>query len=338
MKIEQNIPLAPYTTFKIGGDAKFFCVVKNVEELKEAVEAAQNQNLKILILGGGSNVLVSDEGFDGMVIKIDFRGVEFKESGAGVNAHVAAGENWDEFVSETVRRGLYGLENLSGVPGSVGGTPVQNIGAYGAEVKDAIESVEVFDMKKSVVRELSNADCHFEYRESFFKTPVGRNLVILSVTFRLSKDGTLRADYKDVKKYAEEHGEIKTLADMRKAILEIRSKKFPDIKKHGTAGSFFKNPIISKKDYEALLPEFPKLPSFEAGEGKVKIPAGYLLDVLCGFKGYRKGDAGVFENQALVLVNWGKAEARHILELAEEMRQKVKELTGINLEFEVNVL
>ncbi len=339
MKIQENISLADHTTFKIGGKARYFCLVQSEGDLKEAVAFAKEKKVPMLVLGGGSNVLISEKGFAGLVLKIELKGIEFEETELGTFAHVGAGENWDALVAETVKRGLYGLENLSGIPGTVGGAPVQNIGAYGAEAKDTIQSVEVFDPETGEISIMKKTECEFAYRDSIFKHEEGKHLVILTVTFLLKKDGELNITYKDVKKYFEEKkiSEL-TQEDVRNAVIEIRSKKFPDLKQFGTAGSFFKNPIIQREDFEKLLNDYPKLPSFPAGEGLVKIPAGYLFDIICGFKGVRKGDAGVFENQALVLVNWGTATSEEIKNLAEEMRAKVKEKTGIEIEFEVNIL
>ncbi|MDD5050836.1 MAG: UDP-N-acetylmuramate dehydrogenase [Candidatus Pacebacteria bacterium] len=339
MKIEENISLKEHTTFKIGGKARYFCLVQNEKDLKEAVAFAKREKVPTLVLGGGSNVLISEKGFDGLVVKIELKGIEFEEARGGVLVHVGAGENWDSFVAETVRRGLFGLENLSGIPGTVGGAPVQNIGAYGAEVKDVFDSVEVFDPLTGGIFAMTKKECEFAYRDSIFKHEEGKHLIILRVTFFLKENGELNTSYKDVKKYLEEKKITEpTQEEVRNAVIEIRSKKFPDLKKFGTAGSFFKNPIIQREEFEKLLNDYPKLPSFPAGEGLVKIPAGYLFDVICGFKGVRHGDAGVFENQALVLVNWGKATAEEIKKLAEEMRAKVKEKTGIEIEFEVNIL
>ena len=288
MTIQEDIPLAGFTTFKIGGNARYFCLAKNENDLKEGIAFAKEKKISVFVLGGGSNILISEKGFDGLVIKVELVGVAFEEEAGDVVATVASGENWDTFVAETVKRGLYGLENLSGIPGSVGGAPVQNIGAYGMEVKDAIQSVEVFDPKDLKIKTFSKKQCQFGYRDSIFKHEA-KNLIIMRVVFLLKKKGDLKLDYRDVKKYLDDNKiEMPTLAQVRDAILEIRSKKFPDLKKFGTAGSFFKNPIISKEEHRKLLEDFPKIQSFPVDEHSVKIPAGWLLDVLCGFKGVRK--------------------------------------------------
>ena len=281
--------------------------------------------------------MINDEGYKGLVIKIDIKGV--------TGLKVGAGENWDDFVSQCVKNGLYGIENLSGIPGTVGASLVQNIGAYGVEVKDVIESVEVFDTETLTTKILSNKDCNFGYRDSIFKKPKGKKYIITYVTFKLKKEGKLNIEYKDVKNYFIEKGIIPTLQEVRKTILEIRKGKFPDLSKYGTAGSFFKNPIIKKEQYEKLLKEYPSIPHYEIytasggiDELNMKIPLAWILDNVCNIKGIRKGNVGVYEKQPLVLVNWGGATAQEVKKYAEEITILVKQKTGIDIEPEVQYI
>ena len=337
MTIKENVLLAPYTTFRIGGTARFFVQAKSVAEVIEAVDYAEKNNLKYFVLGGGSNLLISDNGFDGLVIKNEIAGIV--EEGNRIIS--GAGEGWDDFVKYTVEeKGLYGLENLSLIPGTVGASPVQNIGAYGIEVKDTIEWIEVYNPKTKAIEKLSKADCNFGYRDSIFKHERKGN-IILRVAFTLSKNGKLSLDYKDIKNYFANKLSTPSLCDMRNAIIDIRINKLPDISKVGTAGSFFKNSTIPKNEYQKLLEKYPATPAFPveqksaSGEDQVKIPTAWILDNVCGFKGLRREDVGVYENQALVLVNFGKGTAEEIRALADEMIASVKEKTGISISPEV---
>jgi len=347
MKINRDVSLADHTTFKIGGTASHFIAVKKPEDLGEAVSFAAEEKLPIFVLGGGSNVLLSDKGFQGLVIKIEIAGITWQERGGEVEAIVGAGENWDNFVAETVERNLSGLENLSGIPGTVGGAPVQNIGAYGIEVESVIKWVEAFDIRSSKVKNFSRAQCHFSYRDSFFKKPAGKNYIVTRVCLVLHKPGALHLEYKDLKNYFLEHTDIKpTLATVRATVLEIRSKKFPDIKKIGTAGSFFKNPVITKEHYEKLKAKWPDLPGFPLAthypllttHSLVKIPLAWILDKVCNLKGSKHGDAALYEHQPLVVVNIGKASSKEVETLAKKVAAEVKKKTGIELEWEVQVL
>ncbi len=336
MRILENIPLREYTTFKIGGQARYFCRVKSADDLKAALAFALVKQVPFFILGGGSNVLISDAGFYGLVAKIEIGGVEFRERGNEVLVAAGAGENWDDLVCETVKRGLWGIENLSGIPGTVGAAPVQNIGAYGVELGDVLHFVEVCDKKSGRVMKLLNNECKFAYRDSIFKNNEGSQYVIVRVALRLKKDRAPNLTYKDVAEYFSKRGIKKpTLAGVREAIIEIRSRKFPALLKVGTAGSFFKNPIVSEDKCVELKKRFPELPSFPVGKGKIKISLAWILDHVCGFRGLREGDAGVWEHQALVLVNFGNASAREVSELAKKMIDAVKEKTGIDVRPEV---
>lgn len=335
MVIQKNIQLKDFTTFRIGGPARFFCLVKNEDELIEAISFSKKNKIPFFILGGGSNILVSDEGFQGIVIKMEIGGVTYSGDDDEVMVTASAGENWDKFVEETVGKELYGLENLSLIPGTVGATPVQNIGAYGSEVKDTIESVHVLDVLKDEYKDLSNSECKFSYRNSLFKEDPKR-YVVLSVTFRLNKKGKLNMGYKDV----QEHFTFKkikepTLKQMREAIIEIRRRKLPDVKDYGTAGSFFKNVIVSTLKAQELIAKYPDMIVHPVNDKKVKIPIAWVLDNLCGFRGVKKGNVGTYKNQALVIINTGNATAAEIIALAQKMVDGVYEKTGIEIEPEV---
>lgn len=340
MTISENITLADKTTFRIGGEARFFCVATSVDDVIEAVEFAREKSLPIFVLGGGSNVLVADEGFPGLVIKIEITGIEENDRGEEVELIIGAGVDWDECVAFAVSKKLSGLENLSLIPGTVGAAPVQNIGAYGAEVKDTISWVEAVDSTTGDVETISNDECQFSYRDSMFKTS-GKKYIITKVAFRLKKNTALNTEYKDIKNYITQHGiseEQLSIELIRGIVIEIRKNKLPDVSVVGTAGSFFKNPIISKANYSDLLLQYPDMPHYAVDDDRVKIPAGWILDTVCGYKGYRDGEVGVYKNQALVLVNFGNATAQEIKNLSEKMIRDVKEKTKINLETEVQFI
>lgn len=338
MKIQENISLAPYTTFKIGGPARFFCLVKDEDELIKAVEFANEKGLRILVLGGGSNVLVSDDGFDGLVVKMEVKGMEVANvpsNKSTVFLKVAAGEPWDGFVDHAVSKGFYGAENLSAIPGTVGAAPVQNIGAYGVEVGQIIKSVRAYDLKTSKFLELTNEECKFGYRDSIFKQEKGR-YVITSVVFELKKEGKLNMEYKDIKEFfAKIADSVVTLESLREAIIKIRAGKLPDWSKWGTAGSYFKNPTISEGQFIELKSKYADLPGFPDGNGNVKVSLGWILDKICNARGLTIGNAGVYENQALVLVAKPGAKAREVVALSERLMNEVKEKTGIEIEAEV---
>lgn len=331
MKIEKDKSLKEMTTFKIGGRAQFFCAVQSESDLEEAVKFAKENSLQFFVLGGGSNILISDKGFEGLVIKMEMMGIEF----AGEKVNVKAGEDWDNFVNETVKRGLYGLENLSLIPGTVGAAPVQNIGAYGSEVKDTIESVRVFDTMKGEFRDFSNSECQFEYRNSIFKRK-DNPFIIVSVTFVLKKNGQVNIDYKDLQEYFLLKNNFKpSLTEVREAVISIRTAKLPDVRNVGTAGSFFKNPFLLHAQANELKKKYPELPIYTFNDESVKVSLAWILDKVCGYKGATKGNVGTYKNQALVLVNNGNATAEEIKEFAHEIKRVVKEKTAIDIEEEV---
>jgi len=325
---EERIELAEYTTFGVGGTARYFHIADTIKGINEGVLFARANGLPVQVLGEGSNVLISDAGIDSFVLKINTKGVEFELLGGQTRVIAQAGEKFDDVVSLSVEKGLYGIENLSSIPGTVGASPVHNIGAYGVEVSDVIEWVEVLNIDTGVVGKLSNTECDFKYRSSVFKD--SKNLIILRVSFLLDNNYSVNIEYKDIKDFLNKDVNP-TLNDMRNAIVHIRKQKFPDT---GTAGSFFKNPIVSKSETEKLLSLYPDLVIYPHG----KLSAAWLIDKVGGWKGYSNNGAGVSDVSALVLVNHGNAKSRDVFDLAEEIRKDIREKTNINLEYEVNLL
>lgn len=340
MEMLENVSLKDFTTFRTGGAARYFCRVRSVPDLKEAVLFARQNNLQFFVLGGGSNILIPDDEYAGMAIKVEIGGIEFSEKENGkVLAVAGAGENWDGFVAETVSRKLIGLENLSLIPGTVGAAPVQNIGAYGREVRDVIVEVETFDSETCEIEKFSHEECRFGYRDSFFKTEKGKKYIITRVTFTLQKNGALKTDYKDVKEYFLKHDIVNAgVSDVRDAIVAIRIAKLPDIRECGTAGSFFKNPVISNELANEVLEKYPDIPLYPAVAKTKKVSAGWLLDRACGLKGTGTGHVGTYKNQALVIVNHGGATTKEVLDFAKSLQEEVKNKTGITLEFEVQII
>lgn len=337
MEIKEAVRLSDYTTLRLGGNARYFVTVHDIEELHEAVRWSKERDLAFFVLGGGSNVLIRDIGFDGLVIRMHFSGISYGGKAAGrAEAIAAAGENWDAFVSQTVAYGLCGLENLSGIPGTVGAAPVQNIGAYGREVKDVIAWVEAYDTESGTLRTFSKEECDFNYRDSFFKSIEGKKYIITHVAYELQQDGELHLEYKDLRKYFE-NKENPTLHEVRDAVVDIRSRKFPDLSVVGTAGSFFKNPIVTQAHYDVLRAQFGDVPGYAMSDGFIKIPIAWFLDRL-GWKDTRRGNVGTWSAQPLVLVHYGSGNSDELLALADEIIEDVRTRTGITLEREVQVI
>lgn len=338
MNILENISLAPYTTFKIGGPAKYFCIVTNEEEIVKAVQFAKDKSLPFFVLGGGSNILISDSGFNGLVIKIEIKGKEYtigSEAGEEEMVSVGAGEEWDSFVGDTVERGLHGLENLSSIPGTVGAAPVQNIGAYGVDVSYSIKSIRVLEVSSLQFVELSKEDCQFDYRDSIFKKNKGK-YIITKVDFILSKVSSLNMDYNDIKEYFVKNGVANpTLKQLRQAIVDIRRDKLPDWHEWGTAGSYFKNPTISAEKFAELKNKFTDLKGYPESDGKVKVSLGWIIENICKMKGLTIGNVGIYEKHALVFVAKPGATAAEIVSLAKRVIDSVQEKTGITIEAEV---
>lgn len=331
LKIEENVPLAPLTTLKIGGAARFFVRASGEREVADAFNFAQQNGFELFVLGGGSNVLIADEGFDGLVLQIGLRGIDVKEN----IVTAQAGEDWDEFCAFCVERNLAGVECLSGIPGLVGGTPVQNVGAYGQEVSETILSVRVFDRKSGEFLELTNADCRFAYRTSIFNTTDQNRFIVLAVTFKLIKDGAPKIVYQDLREFFD--GREPNLQETREAVRNIRAEKAMLVRQDGadanSAGSFFKNPVVSNAKFAEIAERFgiENVPNFKANESSVKIPAAWLIEQSGFQKGYTHGNAGLSTRHTLALTNRGGANAREILALKTEIQIKVKKNFGIEL-------
>lgn len=321
---------------RTGGLARLFSVVRTVEELREAIIYAKNENIPWFVLGGGSNILVSSDGFNGLVIKNEIRGIEIEEDGDLAFVTVGAGGTWDDFVAAMVAKHFFGLENLSYIPGTVGAAPIQNIGAYGVEVKNTIAYVEVFDTEDESVKRISNKDCNFAYRDSIFKTVSGKKYIVTRVCFKLSKIKKFSLEYKELANVcATMSTESIDALFVRNAVIAIRKSKLPEVSELGSAGSFFKNPIVTEKELALLQSKYPEIPSYPEQDGFVKISAGYLIDKVAQMKGYRHNAVGTYDKQALVLVHFGGGTSEDIIALAESIQTIVKEKTGITLEMEV---
>ena len=338
MEILANYPLKSLNTFNIKVDGKYYTEVASEEEITEAMQFIEKQQLSLLVLGGGSNVLFTRD-FPGLVMRINLRGIDLvSETAEEVLVRGGSGENWDDFVGYCVGKGYGGLENLSLIPGSVGASPVQNIGAYGVEMKDLFESLDFLDFQSGHVRTFNNADCRFGYRNSIFKHELKGKGIVLSVTFRLSKKPAYETGYGSIREELDKMGVTElSIGALREAVIRIRRSKLPDPDEIGNAGSFFKNPTIEAGQFEQLSKEFPGLVSFPQPGNRFKLAAGWLIDQ-CGWKGYREGDAGVHARQALVLVNHGSASGAAIFRLSEKIRESVMQRFGVGLEREVYVL
>ena len=334
LRTKTRVPLAPLTTFRLGGPARLLARVRCVRELEEAFELGLQQGLATFVLGGGSNVLFADAGFDGLVVKVDLRGMEFVDSGDGVALRAGAGETWDNLAKEAVKRKLGGLENLSLIPGSVGGALYQNIGAYGAELKDVLESAQAFDVRIRQKRMMTNADCGFGYRNSVFQHEP--QLVVLSATLRVSHVVRPQLTYPELQHRFRGKPEP-SLWQVRRAVIRIRKGKFPYAERLGNAGSFFKNPVLRAQQFEDLLERYPDLKSFPWGPGCVKVPAAQLIEK-AGWKGRRSGNVGVSERHSLVLVHYGGGTSDELLNLARRIVDDVEKHFGITLEPEVRIV
>jgi UDP-N-acetylmuramate dehydrogenase len=335
-EILTNYPLQKHNSFHLKALASKFSTCKSVQELQELINHPDYKNNKTLILGEGSNILFSSD-FDGLVVRPLILGREIlREDRDHVWIRVGAGENWDEFVGWSTAWGYGGIENLSLIPGSVGSSPIQNIGAYGAEVEQCVEEVSAVDAFTGQKMSFLKEACRFGYRDSIFKREWKNKCIITSVIFKLSKNPELNLSYKAVSEELA-HMQKRDVESVREAIIKIRRSKLPDPDEIGNAGSFFKNPVIPLDHFEELKGDSPDIPSYPASAGSAKIPAAWLIE-RTGWKGKRKGDAGSYEKQALVLVNHGKATGKEILELAGQIEEDVFRQFGIRLEKEVNVI
>jgi|SRR5579871_686463 len=344
MIVQENIPLAPLTTFGVGGPARYFAEAKSAADVQEAVSWAESSNLPLFVLGGGSNLVVSDAGWPGLVLKIGITGIERRpgEHDGKVLFDVGAGESWDRFVAQAVAARCAGVECLSGIPGSVGGTPVQNVGAYGQEVSSTIESVEAFDNRDRQVRELCNEACGFAYRTSIFNTTERGRFIILRATYALVPDGEPHLEYTDLKRHFAGRETKPNLAETREAVRHIRALKGmlivpgdPDCR---SAGSFFKNPVVSEEQHHDLekraVGRGLTLPSYPALEKAKKVSAAWLVEKSGFARGYGIGHVGISSEHTLAIVNRGGATAAEILALKEQIQLRVEEIWGVRLEAE----
>jgi len=338
MTIEQNISLKSFNTFGIEATTKYFARIEKLKDLQNLLKAPIYQQVPKLILGGGSNVLITQD-FDGLLLFNAIKGIEkVKETKEDVWVKACSGENWHELVIHCVNQNWSGIENLSLIPGSVGAAPIQNIGAYGVELKDVFSELEAVHLESGEVHRFETADCSFGYRQSVFKEALKGQYFVLSVTLKLHKTPQYKLDYGVIREELEsmklEDLTVKAISD---AICTIREKKLPNPKKIGNAGSFFKNPIVSLMFFEKLLDQYASIPHYPIDENRVKIPAGWLIEQ-CGWKGKRVGQTGAYKNQALVLVNYGNATGKEIAVLAEKIQLSVKEKFDIEIEKEVNIV
>jgi len=333
LNIQQNISLKQYNTFGIDTNANRFVAVCSLSELKSILVNEKD----IFLLGGGSNMLLT-KNIEALVIHLDLKGIVVNDTEKDVVYVTAeAGENWHDFVLWCISQNYGGLENLSLIPGNIGTSPIQNIGAYGVEIKDNFQQLEALEITTGKIKIFTHSDCKFGYRNSVFKNELKGKYIITNVTFKLTKNNhQVNISYGDIKNYLKdiEHPTLKEISD---AVISIRQQKLPDPKEIGNSGSFFKNPVIGSVLFNSLQKKHAKMPHYVVSENEIKIPAGWLIEQ-CGFKGQRFGDAGVHSKQALVLVNYGNASGQDIYNLAQKIRQKVKDTFGISLEIEVNII
>jgi len=332
--IKKNVSLKTYNTFNINVISKGFLSITNFEELKEAIE--KNPFKSYRILGGGSNTLFTNN-YEGLTLHIANKGISvFKESDKDVIVGVEAGENWHDFVLWCLNKNFGGVENLSLIPGNVGAAPIQNIGAYGVELKDVFYSCEAMNSLTKEIRTFYVDDCQFNYRSSIFKTSKKNRYIILKVYLKLQKPPhNYNTEYGPILKGLDSNK--LSIMNIAKTIISIRKSKLPNPKKLGNSGSFFKNPIVSVKKYESLKNKFSEIPGYKIKSNQIKIPAGWLIEFI-GYKGYKIGEAGVYNKQALVLVNHGDATGKNILSLAKKIQKDIRDKFNISLEFEVNIL
>ncbi len=340
MQIQENIPLAPLTTLRVGGPARYFVEAHSIAEVRDAVLYARDHNLQLFVLGGGSNLVVADAGWPGLVLKIGIMGINHRHGhNHEATFDVGAGEDWDPFVAATVAHDCSGIECLSGIPGTVGGTPVQNVGAYGQEVADTIESVRVFDLKTLEEDELSKDECGFAYRASIFNTSAKGRYIVLQVSYKLLHGGEAHITYADLKKYFAGSPNPPTLAETRDAVRKIRRSKAMLIVDGDddcrSAGSFFKNPILTESQYSDLkkraAQENLEVPSYPAQDSQRKVSAAWLVEHSGFHKGFSDGRVGISSKHTLAIVNRGNATAREVLAFKDRIQQGVHDRWGIHL-------
>ena len=336
MQIKENYQLKSLNTFGVETRAKYFCELNSIEETQKFLKSELFLNNKFLLLGGGSNILFTQD-FDGVVLKINYKGKDIISADENhVVIKAFAGETWDDFVNYCTFNNWGGVENLTSIPGNVGTCPVQNIGAYGAEVKETIISVEVLRIEDGELLSFSNEECKFGYRNSIFKNEAKNKFIITAVIFRLDKQPKLNTTYGAVNEELEKMYLTPSIQNISKAIAVIRNNKLPNPKVNGNAGSFFKNPVVSKEHLDMLLSKYPRIRYFPSGD-EIKLAAGWLIEK-CGMKGKELGNAAVHHKQALVLINKKNAQGKEILALANVIQQKVKDAFDVELEIEVNIV
>ena len=338
MQFRENISLKPFNSFGIAVNASHFASFQSLEELEELLAISDAENKPPFILGGGSNILLTED-LDQWVLKNEMKGIEkIKEDDDFVYLKAGAGENWHGFVMECVKNNWGGVENLSLIPGNVGASPMQNIGAYGVEIKDAFVELEAFHRTERQLVRFNLKDCDFGYRESVFKQRYKDQFVLLNVTYRLRKQPIFNTSYGAIEEELRRMGvESLSIAAISQAVINIRTSKLPDPTIIGNAGSFFKNPEVDQGKFLSLKKDFPAVLGYPMADGKVKLAAGWMIEQ-CGWKGFRRGDAGCHERQALVLVNYGRATGEEIFALSEEILQSVLKKFGVALQREVNII
>lgn len=338
--LQENKSLKSYNTFGIDVKARFFAEIDNEEDLRALRLDPVFKENRLLVLGGGSNMLFTKD-FDGLVLKVSIPGIRAARSAETedqVLVTAGAGIVWNDLVNYCVEQEFAGMENLSLIPGTVGASPIQNIGAYGVELKDIFESCTAFEIATGEFKTFEFKDCHFAYRDSIFKNDLKGQYMITAVTFRLNTQARINSQYGAIQSVLAERGIRRpTIADISKIVAEIRVSKLPDPSTIGNAGSFFKNPIIGKAEYESIIQTFPDLISYPAGKEKIKLAAGWLIES-CGFKGIVDGNTGTWKNQALVLVNHGQATGTEVYSFSEKIIDTVEAKFGVKLEREVNIL
>ena len=336
MKISHNISLKKYNTFGIDVSAKDFVTATSINELQKILQLKPE---KLFVLGGGSNMLLTKNINNSLVIHINIKGIKKIDENPGfVFINVSAGENWHDFILWCIDNNYGGLENMSLIPGNVGTAPIQNIGAYGTELKDNFIECEAIEIETGIIKSFSKIECEFDYRNSVFKNKLKGKYIITSVTFKLTKKNhILNTAYGVIEKELDDNNILSpTIKDISNAVIAIRKSKLPDPKTLGNSGSFFKNPVITKQEFEVFIAKYPEAPNYKVSNNEIKVPAGWLIEQ-AGFKGKQYGDAGVHEKQALVLVNHGNATGKEIWDLAMKIKTTVKEKFGIEINPEVNV-
>jgi UDP-N-acetylmuramate dehydrogenase len=340
MVITENVPLSPLTTLKVGGPARYFVEATTTAEVSEAVDFSRSRSLPLFVLGGGSNLVISDQGWPGLVLKIGITGINHRHGRDEVIFEAGAGEDWDKFVGVVVAHNIAGIECLSGIPGTVGGTPVQNVGAYGQEVANAIESVLALDLRDGQVQEIAKQACGFSYRTSIFNTTERGRYIILQVNYTLKHDGDAFIAYADLKKYFAGWSQKPTLADTRDAVRQIRAGKgmllTPGDDDCRSAGSFFKNPILSAEQFAALTARADsknlKIPNYPALDAQKKVSAAWLVEHSGFSRGYGNGPVGISRKHALAIVNRGNATAADVIAFKDYIQDRVEEIWAIVLE------